>query len=62
MHKTRSTAARFITSRGPCRMRKPNSNINTVAAAAGISLPDTAPSLLFAPKLEVLIWPLRRAE
>ena len=34
--------------------------INTVAAAAGITLPDTAPSLLFARKLEVLIWPLRR--
>jgi uncharacterized protein YqjF (DUF2071 family) len=36
--------------------------INTVAAAAGISLPHTTPSLLFARRLEVLIWPLRRAE
>jgi uncharacterized protein YqjF (DUF2071 family) len=36
--------------------------INRVAAAANISLPATAPSLLFARKLEVLIWPLRRAE
>jgi uncharacterized protein YqjF (DUF2071 family) len=35
---------------------------NTVAAAAGISLPETAPSLLFARRLEVLIWPLRRAD
>jgi uncharacterized protein YqjF (DUF2071 family) len=35
---------------------------NTVAAAAGISLPDTAPSLVFARRLEVLIWPLRRAD
>ena len=35
---------------------------NTVAAAAGISLPDTPPSLLFAKRLEVLIWPLRHAD
>jgi uncharacterized protein len=36
--------------------------INSVAAAAGIVLPNTTPSLLFARKLEVLIWPLRRIE
>jgi len=35
---------------------------NTVAAAAGISLPDSAPLLHFARKLEVLIWPLRPAD
>jgi uncharacterized protein YqjF (DUF2071 family) len=35
---------------------------NTVAAAAGIPLPATAPLLHFACRLEVLIWPLRRAE
>jgi uncharacterized protein len=35
---------------------------NTVAAAAGISLPETAPCLLFARRLEVLIWTLRRAD
>jgi uncharacterized protein YqjF (DUF2071 family) len=35
---------------------------NTVAAAAGIALPATAPLLHFARELEVLIWPLRRAE
>jgi uncharacterized protein YqjF (DUF2071 family) len=35
---------------------------NTVAAAAGISLPGAAPSLLFARRLEVLIWPLRRTD
>jgi uncharacterized protein YqjF (DUF2071 family) len=35
---------------------------NTVAAAAGIPLPATAPLLHFARRLEVLIWPLRRAE
>jgi uncharacterized protein YqjF (DUF2071 family) len=33
--------------------------VNTVAAAAGIALPDSAPLLLFARRLEVLIWPLR---
>jgi uncharacterized protein YqjF (DUF2071 family) len=31
---------------------------NTVAAAAGISLPDAAPLLLFARRLNVFIWPL----
>ncbi len=36
--------------------------INTVAAAAGIALPAGTPLLHFACKLEVLIWPLRRAE
>jgi uncharacterized protein YqjF (DUF2071 family) len=35
---------------------------NTVASAAGISLPATAPLLQFARRLEVLIWPLRRTE
>ncbi len=36
--------------------------INTVAEASGITLPDAKPLLHFARKLEVLIWPLRRAE
>ena len=35
---------------------------NTVASAGGIDLPTTAPLLHFARRLEVLIWPLRRAE
>jgi uncharacterized protein len=35
---------------------------NTVAAAAAISLPDSVPLLHFARRLEVLIWPLRRAD
>jgi uncharacterized protein len=34
---------------------------STVAAAAGIVLPEVAPLLLFARRLEVLIWPPRRA-
>jgi len=35
---------------------------NTIAAAAGISLADTTPHLRFARQLDVLIWPLARAE
>ncbi len=34
---------------------------NTVAAAAGITLPKISPRLVFARRLEVLIWPLQRA-
>ena len=34
---------------------------NTMASAAGISLPQSSPLLHFARKLEVLIWPLRCA-
>ena len=35
---------------------------NTVASAPGIPLPHIKPTLHFARKLDVLIWPLRRAE
>lgn len=35
---------------------------NTMAAAAGIALPETRPLLHFAKRLDVLIWPLRRAD
>jgi len=35
---------------------------NTVTAAAGIRLPETIPLLHFARRLEVLIWPLHRAD
>jgi uncharacterized protein YqjF (DUF2071 family) len=33
---------------------------NTMAAAAGITLPNSAPLLHFAKRLEVLIWPLAK--
>ncbi len=46
----------------PLQKAEAEFDINTVASAAGISLPDSAPSLLVAHKLEVLIWPLRRIE
>ena len=36
--------------------------INTMAEAANVSLPASAPLLQFAKRIEVLIWPLRRAE
>jgi hypothetical protein len=36
-------------------------SINSVAASAGISLPNLPPLLHFAKRLEVLIWPLKRA-
>ena len=35
---------------------------NTMAAAAGIALPESRPVLHFAKHLDVLIWPLRRAD
>jgi len=34
---------------------------NTMAAAAGISIPSAIPLLHFSKKLEVLIWPLKKA-
>jgi uncharacterized protein len=36
--------------------------VNTMAKAAGIELPPAKPLLHFARKLDVLIWPLRRAQ
>jgi uncharacterized protein YqjF (DUF2071 family) len=36
--------------------------MNTVALAAGIALPQSRPLLHFARKLEVLIWPLRQVQ
>lgn len=36
-------------------------SVNTMASAAGIQLPNVAPLLHFSKKLEVLIWPLRKA-
>jgi uncharacterized protein YqjF (DUF2071 family) len=36
--------------------------INSVAAASGISLPSSSPLLHYARKLEVLIWPLQRID
>lgn len=36
--------------------------MNTIASASGITLPQAKPLLHFARRLEVLIWPLRRAQ
>jgi uncharacterized protein YqjF (DUF2071 family) len=46
----------------PLQSAEAEMEVNTVATADAISLPDTAPSLLFARRLEVLIWPLRRTD
>jgi hypothetical protein len=46
----------------PLQSAEAELEVNSVAAASGISLPETAPSLLFARRLEVLIWPLRRTD
>jgi hypothetical protein len=44
----------------PLRDAEAEMEVNTMAAAAGISLPHTAPLLHFARKLDVLVWPLRQ--
>jgi uncharacterized protein len=36
--------------------------VNTMAQAAGVDLPDSQPLLHFAKRLDVLIWPLTRVE
>jgi uncharacterized protein YqjF (DUF2071 family) len=46
----------------PLQDAKAEIEINTMAAAAGISLPASAPLLHFARRLQVLIWSLRPAE
>jgi len=46
----------------PLQSAEANVEINTMAAASDIALPGTAPLLHFARRLEVLIWPLRRAD
>jgi hypothetical protein len=46
----------------PLQLAEAEIEVNTVAAASGIALPDTTPHLLFARRLEVLIWPLRRTD
>jgi uncharacterized protein len=48
--------------RWPLQDAEAEFEINTVAAAAAIQLPCIPPSLLFARRLEVLIWPLRCAD
>ena len=37
-------------------------SVNSLASAAGIVLPDANPVLHFAKRLDVLVWPLRRAK
>jgi uncharacterized protein len=44
----------------PLQDAKTDISANTMAAAAGIQLPEVPPLLHFSKKLEVLIWPLRK--
>lgn len=46
----------------PLQRAEADFQTNTMASAAGVSFPRTLPHLLFARKLEVLIWPLACAE
>lgn len=46
----------------PLQSAEAHFETKTVAAASGISLPGAAPLLLFARRLDVLIWPLRPAQ
>lgn len=46
----------------PLQTAEADIQVNTVAAASGIYLPDTPPLLHFARRLDVAIWPLRSAE
>ena len=48
--------------RWPLQNAEAEIETNTVAAPTGISLPNVTPYLLFARRLEVLIWPVRRAQ
>lgn len=46
----------------PLQKAEAEIEVESVAAAAGISLPSSPPLLHFARQLEVLIWPLQRIE
>jgi len=44
----------------PLQAAEASITVNSTASAAGVSLPDTAPLLHFARRLEVRVWPHRR--
>jgi len=46
--------------RWPLQRAEADIRSNTMAQAAGITLPDTAPLLHYAERIKVIIWPLRR--
>ncbi len=46
----------------PLQKAEADFEINTMAEAAGVALPKSNPHLLFARKLDVLIWPLVRCD
>jgi hypothetical protein len=45
----------------PLQPARADIEVNTMAQAVGLSLPDSPPHLLFARRLDVLIWPLAPA-
>jgi uncharacterized protein len=47
--------------RWPLQNAEAEIECNTMAAVAGIELPSTAPLLHFARRIDVVIWPIRRA-
>lgn len=44
----------------PLQAAEAEIEVNTVAAASGISLPDASPLLHFARQLDVIVWPIKR--
>jgi hypothetical protein len=62
VHKSRVLRGEIHHQRWPLQNAEAGLEINRVAAAARILLPETDPLLHFARYLEVLIWPLRRAD
>lgn len=46
----------------PLHLAEAEFQVNTMAAASGISLPDTPPLLHFARRLDMVVWPLRRVQ
>jgi uncharacterized protein YqjF (DUF2071 family) len=46
----------------PLQLAEAEFQVNTMAAANGISLPDMQPLLHFARRLDMVVWPLRRVQ
>lgn len=60
-HRDRAYRCEIHHSPWPLQAAEAKFERNTMAAAASIALPDLPPLLHFSKRLEVLIWPLRRA-
>ena len=60
VHKTIVYRGEVHHARWPLQDASAHIEVNTMANAAGIILPETPPLLHFAQRLDVLIWPLQR--